>query len=112
MPFAVESDRVRVEASYLSIVPRTLNVVAADDGGGSATGGGIWEAHPTPDTVVADSNTTMIFLFMTDPASPGKPGTPDATSRAVPVDAGAQHVPQRVESQHIAPLSTELNPTP
>src|SRR5262245_56857108 len=54
VPFDVASDSVRLETSYLSMVPRRLNVVAED---------GAW-ASAVPDKSNADSRSTPTLLFM------------------------------------------------
>ncbi len=59
VPLEVDSESVRLDASYLSIVPRTLNV-----GGGAARR--LRDTRSLPEASIADSRSTVRFFFMTD----------------------------------------------
>ena len=63
-PLAVDSDRIRVEASYFSIVPRIVNVV--ESGGVDWTAAASTTA-PRPETTAADNSSTESRFLMTGP---------------------------------------------
>jgi hypothetical protein len=94
VPFGVESDKVRVGASYLLIVPRELTVVgaAAEDGAvlvesawfGAPVPEGVWAQSPMPESTVADSISPLIPFVIAHLVARLPPGTTAAASNDVP----------------------------
>src|SRR6267378_326529 len=83
-PLAVDSDRIRVEASYFSIVPRIVNVV--ESGGVDWTAAASTTA-PRPETTAADNSSTESRFLMTGPWADAMRNEPwPAASKGVPVD--------------------------
>jgi hypothetical protein len=74
LPFEVESDRIRVDGSYFSIVPRNLKVVAAGGADWEApidaassictVGDGAWANAPMLPDVMAADNSRMEGCFV------------------------------------------------
>jgi hypothetical protein len=80
VPLDVERESVRLDASYLSIVPRTLNLVEV---AGAGAGAGSCANRSAPEASIADRRSTVRHFFMAY-LGPNGIGLCNDTSKRVP----------------------------